>query len=216
MALKLYTDLLNALYEFTASQAGDFNAWGGTIDTVVTFAENRIFRELRCREMEQTLTSTVTIASGVLALPADYVELKHARLTNETPHVPLKKRTASWIYERYPYRAASGLPRFIAREGTSFIFGPYPDSGSTYTLGGVYWGRPASVIGQTTTASMNAVFLAHPDLYVAATVVAGRRLLKKNDEALAQWEEQYQTIKNDLMREVNAEIYEGSEILGDE
>jgi hypothetical protein len=99
-------------------------------------AENRIFREIRCREMEQTLTSTVTISSGVVPLPAGYIDLKYAYLSNEQPRRFLKKRTASWIYERYPYRAASGRPLAIAREGTNFIFGPYADASSTYTIGG--------------------------------------------------------------------------------
>lgn len=214
--LKIYSDLLNEMYEATATSSGDYSAHGGTIDTVVVFAEDRIFREIRCREMEQTLTTTITIASGVLPLPADYVELIRARLSNESPAVTLKKRSADWIYERYPYRAASSQPRFIAREGGSFIFGPYPDSATTYTLAGLYYGRPESVIGKTTTASMNSVFANHPDLYLAAAIVEARNFVKLDDTLTQRWEQKYQMIKSALMTEVNAELYEGSEILGDE
>lgn len=217
MALKIYADLLNEIKQYTNSAAGDFNAFGGTIDTIVTMAENRIFREIRCREMEQTLTSTITIASGVLALPSDYIDLKYAYLSNEHPYRYLKKRSASWIRERYPYRAASSKPLAIAREGSSFIFGPYPDAGSTYTVGGYYWGRPTSIIGVTATASSNAVFLAHPDLYIAAGVRATRPYLKGIDaEGAALWENEYQTIKRALLAEVQTEDFEGSEIIGDE
>jgi hypothetical protein len=217
MALKIYSDLLNTLKQYTESTATDYSEFGGTIDTIITMAENRIFREIRCREMEQTLTSTVTISSGVVPLPAGYIDLKYAYLSNEQPRRFLKKRTASWIYERYPYRAASGRPLAIAREGTNFIFGPYADASSTYTIGGYYWGRPDSIIGVTTTASANAVFLAHPDLYVAAAVSEGRPYLKGIDaEGVAIWESKYQNIKRALLAEVQTEDIEGSEIIGDE
>lgn len=216
--LKVYSDLLNEVYEQTSSASGDYSAFGGTIDTLILFAENRIFREVRCREMEQTLTSTVTISAGVVPLPADYVELKYARLSNESPSIPLTKRSASWIYQRYPYRSSSSQPRFIARENGKFIFGPYPDSATTYTLAGVYWGRPESVIGKTATASMNPVFATHPDLYVAAAVVEARTHLKRSDEPqlIQRWEDRYQRIKRALWLETNDELFEGSEIIGDE
>lgn len=218
MALKIYADLLNEIKQYVSSgQASDFNAFGGTIDTVVTMAENRIFRELRCREMEQTLTSTTTIVGGVLALQPDYIELKYARLTNQQPHRPLLKRTASWLYEKFPFRAASGEPRVIAREGANFIFGPFPDAATTYTVGGYYWGRPATIIGVTATASANAVFAAHPDLYLAAAVRATRPYLKGIDaEGAALWENEYQSILAAIMNEARAEDFEGSEIIGDE
>lgn len=217
MALKIYSDLINAIYQYTSSAAGDFNAFGGTIDTIVTMAENRMFREIRCREMEQTLTSTVTISGGVVPLPGDYVDLKYAYITSEQPYRYLTKRNSGWIRERFPYRAASSKPQAIAREGTNFIFGPYPDTGQTYTIGGYYWGRPVTMIGVTATASANAVFAAHPDLYVAAAIVETRPYLKGIDaEGMAIWEQKYQTIKRALLDEVRAEMYEGSEIVGDE
>jgi hypothetical protein len=166
--------------------------------------------------MEQTLTSTITIASGVLSLPADFVDLKYMYLSNEQPYRYLKRRTAAWIREQYPYRAASSKPLAVGREGNNWIFGPYPDSGVTYTVGGYYWGRPASIIGSATTASSNAVFLAHPDLYVAACVLETRPYLKIDAEAVQLWESRYQSIKRALLEEVRSEDYEGSEVIGDE
>jgi len=217
MALKVYADLLNSIYQYCSVGANDFNSFGGTVDTVVTMAENRIFREIRCREMEQTITDTITIASGTLDVAADYIDLKYAYLSNEQPYRYLKRRTASWIREKYPYRAASSRPIAIAREGGKFIFGPFPDTGQTYTLGGYYWGRPSSMIGATTTASSNAVFIAHPDLYLAASIVETRPYLKGIDaEGMQIWEAKYQQIKRALLDEVRAEDFEGSEIIGDE
>lgn len=215
MALKIYADLKNALYQFTNSAAGDFNSLGGTIDDVILMAETRIFREVRCREMEQTITTSNTISGGVVSLPSDYVDLKFAYLKDSLPYRYLQKRTASWIRERFPYRAASSKPIAIAREGTSFIFGPYPDTGTTYTIGGVYWGRPATIIGTTTTASCNAVYATHPDLYLAAAIAETEPFIGA-DQRIAIWEGKYQNIKRALLTEVQTEDFEGSEIVGDE
>lgn len=215
MALKTLADLKNELYQFSNSASGDYNSLGGTIDSIIVFAENRIFREVRCREMEQTLTSTVTIASGVLTLPNDFVDLKYMYLKDSQPYRFLENRTAGWVRKRYPNRAASGKPLFVAREGGSFIFGPYPDTGTTYTVGGYYWGRPTTLIGTTTTASCNLVYQTHPDLYLAACVAETPRFFAFNDQ-IAAWESKYQQIRNNLLEEVKTEFYEGSEILGDE
>lgn len=215
MALKLYTDLKNELFQFSNSSLGDFSSLGGTIDSVILLAENRIFREIRCREMEQTLTTSVTISGGVMTLPADYVELKYAYLSNQQPYRYLHKRSASWVRQRHPHRAASSTPAFIAREGVNFIFGPYPDTGQTYTVGGYYWGRPATLIGTTTTVSANAVYAQHPDLYLSAAIAETTPFLGQ-DERIAIWEAKYQSIKRSLFDETNAELFEGSEIIGDD
>lgn len=209
--LKLYSDLKNELYQFSNSSAGDFASLGGTIDSVILMAENRIFREVRCREMEQTITTSNTISGGVMTLPADYIDLKYAYLKNENPNRFLLKRTASWIRERYPFRSASSKPVAIAREGSNFIFGPYPDTGQTYTVGGYYWGRPATIIGTTATASMNLVFATHPDLYLSAAIAETAPFLGM-DARIAIWEGKYQSIKQALWDEVNTEGHEGSEL----
>jgi len=48
----------------------------GIIPDLITLGEKRIFRKARCRVMESALTGT--IASGVIAVPSDYLEIKFA------------------------------------------------------------------------------------------------------------------------------------------
>jgi len=43
----------------------------------------------------------------------------------------------------YPTRSSTGKPRFIARDGSNWEFGPYPDS--DYTVLGVYYARLAAL-----------------------------------------------------------------------
>jgi len=203
MAIATYADLKTAIFAWVDSGSGDFS--GTTIDDLILMAHQRIGREIRCREMEGTLTGTITL--GVLPLPADFVDLKYARLTNEQPTRPLKKRTASFIYEQFPLRDPSSKPSYVAREFASLIFGPYPDNSVKYTVHGVYWKRQTL----TATATFNEVFRAHPDLYLAAGIAEAIPFLGQ-DTRLQIWELKYQSIKSALMDEVNTEQFEGSEL----
>ena len=205
MAITTYSELKTAIFAWVDSASGDFS--GTTIDDLILLAHQRIGREVRCREMETTLTGT--ISSGVLPLPADFVDLKYVRVddTSGQPSKFLKKRTASWIYENYPYRAASSKPTAVAREFSNLIFGPYPDASTVYTCAGVYYRRMTF----TTTLTFNEVFRVHPDLYLSAGIAEAIPFLGM-DARLQIWEAKYQSIRNALMNEVNTEGYEGSEV----
>lgn len=203
MAITTYSELKTAIYAWVDASSGDFS--GTTIDDLILMAHQRIGREVRCREMEATLTGT--ISNGVLPLPADFVDLKYLRLNNEQPHKLLTKRTAQFIYERYPHRDASGRPQCVAREFNQLIFGPYPNAGTTYTCNGVYWRR----MTLTTTLTFNDVFRVHPDLYLSAAIAEAIPFLGA-EARLQIWEAKYQTIRNALRDEVQNEGFEGSEV----
>lgn len=210
-----YAELKAAVERWTESSSGDYQ--GPSFAELLLLGHQRIGREVRCREMEATLTGSLTITGGVLALPADFVDLKYARLDNEQPTKPLIKRTASFIYERFPFRQALSRPIYVAREFSNLIFGPYPDASQVYTVDGVYWARASGVTLSTTTTGSgsatisNAVFTAHPDLYLAATIAEAIPFLGF-DKRIAIWEGKYTNIKDALMNEVNTESYEGSEV----
>lgn len=203
MAIATYSDLKTAIYAWVDASSGDFS--GTTIDDLILLAHQRINREVRCREMEASISAT--ISGGVVPLPAGFIDLKYAYLSNDQPHQYLTKRTADFIHRRYPHRQAAGEPRYVAREFSELIFGPYPDAGETYIMSGAYWKRQTL----TATATFNEVFRAHPDLYLAASIAEAIPFLGQ-DSRLAVWEPKYQQIKNDLMMEVNNEGYEGSEV----
>lgn len=158
------------------------------IADVITIAESRIFRETRTRDTETTLSTA--IASGVIAVPSDYIALKNAYV-NINPPQSLERRPLEWLYNKYPLRSASGIPKVIAREGTNFIFGPYPDSG--YTVNALYYKRLSPLSGANT----HALFANNPDLYLfgclaEAEIVIGR------DRRIPVWEAKYQRILADV------------------
>ncbi len=160
------------------------------VPDLILMGEKWIFRKARTRDMETALS--VAISSGVAALPADFVELKHARI-NGTPATTLQPKASSWIYLRYPTRSADSTPKFIGIDGSNFIFGPYPDS--NYTVVGIYYKRLLSI-----QSSANALYLANPDLYLFATLAEAEPFLK-NDKRIALW----MAKRDSILMEVNGE-----------
>jgi hypothetical protein len=140
--------------------------------------------------METALSDT--IASGVIAVPADYLELKYAYI-NSTPIKNLQKATASQIYAQYPLRSSDAKPGYIARDGSNFIFGPYPDS--TYQVKGIYYAKPTTIATST-----NALFTANPDLYLFAALCEATPYIK-DDPRITLWEAKYAQILEDIRKE---------------
>lgn len=196
MSIATYAELKTAIVAWLDVPTATFTS---TIDDLVTIAENRLFRETRTRDMEAALSST--IASGVIALPTSYVALKFAYV-DRSPTQILERRSAEWIYANYPRTNASDVPKYIAREATNFIFGPYPDS--AYTIKGIYYKRLAALSG-----SVNALFTANPDLYLFACL-AESELLVGRDTRVPLWEAKYKNILAQVNGEATTEDQSGS------
>lgn len=195
MSIASYSELKTAVANWLnrsdlTSQVPDF----------ITFGENRISRELRIRAMETALSSA--ISSGVVAVPSAYRELKHAYVDG-SPTSILHRRDPQMIYEKYPTRSSTGRPVFIAREGSNFIFGPYPDS--TYTIKGIYYAKLDALSDSNTT---NWFTANAPDLLLYASLLAAEPYLK-NDARIAVWENEYMKIKEQLEREERNEQFSG-------
>lgn len=196
MAITTYNELKTSITAFLDVTAADLTS---VIDDLVTVGEKRIFRECRTRDMEEALSAT--ISSGTIALPSGYVELKYARIDG-TPSQPLERRSAESLYEMYPMRSSEGKPKFIAREASTFIFGPYADS--DYTVKGVYYKRLTAV-----SSSVNALFTANPDLYLFACLAESEIVIGR-DSRIAIWEAKYNKILADVNGEDRREQASGS------
>jgi hypothetical protein len=168
------------------------------VPDLITLGEKRIFREVRVRIMESALNGT--IASGVLAVPADYLELKSAYIDG-TPVVQLQRASLSQVYEKYPLRTSTCKPKVIAREGSNFVFGPYPDG--DYTVKGIYYAKPTTI-----SSSDNALFVANPDLYLFAALCEAAPYIG-NDSRVGLWEQKYMSVKADMEAESRKEDASG-------
>lgn len=169
---------------------------------LVTVGEARMNREVRVREMETSFSDS--ISAGIMSLPASYLALKTAYV-DTSPQVSLERRPAEWIRLNYPQTSTSGIPNFIARYGTSFIFGPYPDS--AYTVNGIYYKQPPGI----SASGLNDLFTTNPDLYLFACLSNGAIVIG-DDKRVAVWEAQYQRILADVNGAEKAEDASGSSL----
>lgn len=193
MTISTYADLQSAIASRlrrsdTSSYVADW----------IQLAETDIFRRLRTKDMETSFSDT--ISSGAVALPTSYIDLKYLYI-NATPVTRLKRKSASWIYENYPTRSANALPKFVAREGSNFIFGPYPDS--NYAVSGVYYKNIGPV-----SSSAHTVFTNNPDCYLYGSLVMAVRDLK-DDAGIERWTPLYEKSLTDAQAASDKEDYSG-------
>ena len=181
MAVSSYASLASAIASLRDISFSDISA---IADLIVDMGEKRIFREVRTSHMETALSSA--ISSGVIAVPSDYVEMRHAYVDG-SPAQAIEMVPASFIYQRYPTGGDTGKPLYMARDGANFIFGPYPDSG--YPIKGSYYKRLDSVRSSTT-----AFFVANTDLYIYAGLLETEAFIG-GDPRIPLWESKYRMIK---------------------
>lgn len=176
----------------------------GVAADFVMMGEWKVNRRLRVAAMEADLS--VAIASGVAAHPSDYVSLKYAYIDG-TPTQPLERKTAQWILANFPTRSAEGKPSAIARQGTNFIFGPYPDA--DYTVKGVYYKRLTPLSGANTT---NWFTANAPDLLLYAALLEAAPYLK-NDIRIPVWQAKFTEALNQVQGEADREETSGGPLV---
>jgi hypothetical protein len=192
--------------ELKTAVAGWLHRTGDTalvaiVPDLITFGENRIYRDLRIACMETALSSAIT--AGAVAVPSGYLELKNAYIDG-TPTRPLLRKDAEWIYAKYPTRSSGGIPSHIAREAGNFIFGPYPDG--DYTVKGVYYKRLDALSDSNTT---NWFTANASDLLLFAALCEAEPWLQ-NDPRIALWEKKYAQIKERIQQNDENEEFSGS------
>lgn len=191
MAFTTYSGLKTTLGVWLArtDAADDLNVY---VDDFIDLAEERLARDVRIWGIEKALSDT--IASGVIAVPSDFTELKHAYISGD-PVYPLDQREAWWIYRKYPTRSSDSKPFYIAVDGGNFIFGPYPDS--TYTVAGTYYKKPTALSDNNTTSEWTTYC---PDLLLWACLAETAPFLK-DDARSAVWESKYASRLKELNRQ---------------
>lgn len=196
MSIANYSELKTAVSNWI--NRSDLSSY---VADLVMLGERRIYRELRIRAMETALSST--ISNGVITVPSTYVQLKSARIDG-TPVTPLTRTSVDHVYHQYPTRSSQGTPKLIAREGSNFIFGPYPDS--AYTVKGIYYARLTALSDSNTT---NWFTDNAPDLLLWAALAETEAFLK-NDPRILTWEAKYQAAKKMVQDEDDRENHSGS------
>jgi hypothetical protein len=134
------------------------------------------------RWMETALSST--IASSVIAVPSDYLGLKYAYV-NGSPSSKLDRVSLNQLYGTYPRGGDTGLPVWISRDVSNFVFGPAPDS--NYTIKGVYWAKPTLIRSFASDAAAHWIIVNAPDIALYGSLLAAEPFLQ-NDKRIPVWQ----------------------------
>lgn len=187
MALDTYAELKTAIANWT--HRSDLTSY---LDDIIEMAEKWIYRNLRVREMEGTLS--ITIANSVGPLPSDFIAAKTPTVTVGSAVRMLKPASADWILSAYPVRPSSEIPVFYAVQGPNMIFGP---AAGDYTVGGTYYKNLGAVA-----TSAHALFTAYPDLYLYASLAECGPFLKQTEWSPF-WVQKRDSIKDECNRQAN-------------
>jgi hypothetical protein len=114
MSIADYSDLFVQCGEYTGRD--DF---GHMFPRFVSYAENKLNRQLRVGGME-TSTTITTATDGTVALPADYLEMRQVKRSTGYVMDLLTPNAADWQYGSH-----SGTPHAYAVIGSTFHVKPY-------------------------------------------------------------------------------------------
>jgi hypothetical protein len=191
-----YTSLLATLQSYLAR--GDLAA---DVPGFVQTFEEAFYRQPKNHGawMEQDLSET--IASGVISVPDDYLNLKHARIA-VSPSSRLDFVSADALLGRYPRGSGVGRPAWMARDGAEFIFGSEPDS--DYDVEGKYWGKPVVLRSFAADAADHWLIVNAPDLVLYGSLLQAEPYIK-NDSRIVVWQGFYAQALKDYRDGIEAE-----------
>jgi hypothetical protein len=191
---------------------------------MITYAENRIYRELDFLFTSVASTAygltagnrTISVPTGTFVVPEQINLITPAGTTNPDSgtRVPLLPTTKEFLDQVYGSGLAAnrGQPKyFVPFDDYTFLVGPYPDSAYTCEIIGTY--RPDS-LSATNTSTFISLYL--PDLFIMASMIYvsayQRNFGRANDDPqmAISYESQYQALKASAMGEENRKKFEAA------
>ena len=159
------------------------------IPDFIRFAEIRLGRELRTRQMLNSATAPTVANDARTALPTDFLEIRDLFIQGN-PRRPLSYMSPS-AFSREAKADVIGLPVFYTLLASEFQFAPVPDA--IYTLEVLYYAKPTFL----STANTSNVFLAnYPDALLYGSLIEAEPYLI-NDARSQLWSTLYdRAIKN--------------------
>jgi hypothetical protein len=196
MALTNYSDLKTSVANYLGRS--DLTS---VIPDFITLAEIRLARQLRLRQMLQTVTSNTTGGDNTVGLPSDFLSIRDIYI-DQNP-----RRTLSYLspsaFTRDARAAESGLPNFYTQKGSELELAPIPDT--AYTLVMLYYAKPAVLSDSNPSNQFMAIC---PDALLYGALVEAEPYLM-NDARLAVWTQLYSNAVQSLAESDNTSEYAG-------
>ena len=196
MSFATYSDLKTSIAGYLArsdltSQIPDF----------ITFAENRLRRELRIRQMLKSVTTSSVSGDATVEIPSDFLEIRDfVVMTN--PIQPLSYSSPSAL-SNDPRASEVGVPKSYTILANEFLLSPPPDG--VYTLRLLYYYAPPYL----SSANASNVFLnVAPDALLYAALLEAEPYLM-NDGRVNTWGTMYDRAISSLTRSDENTQYSG-------
>lgn len=160
------------------------------ISNFISFAELRLSRDIRIRQMLKTATATMTGGDSTVGLPSDFLQMRDL-FVDGTPRISVSYLTPS-NFTRDARATESGKPVFYTMRGNEFEFAPIPDT--NYTLQMLYYAKPTAL----SDSNPSNTFLANcPDALLYGALVEAEPYLM-NDARTELWTNLYRAAVNNL------------------
>jgi len=178
MSLTTYSDLQTSIANYLArsdltSQIPDF----------ITFAENRLRRELRIRQMLKSVTTATVKDDSTVELPSDFLQVRDFVVVTN-PLTPLSYSSPSSL-SNDPRASEVGVPKSYTILANDFQMSPIPDA--VYTVKLLYFAAPAYLSSTNTT---NVFLTTAPDALLYASLIEAEPYLM-NDARINTWGTMY-------------------------
>ena len=196
MSFATYSDLKTSIAGYLArsdltSQIPDF----------ITFAENRLRRELRIRQMLKSVTTATVSGDSTVELPSDFLEIRDfVALTN--PITPISYSSPSAL-SNDPVASQVGVPKSYTILANEFLMSPVPDG--IYTLRLLYFAAPAYL---SSTNASNVFLTTAPDALLYAALIEAEPYLM-NDSRINTWGTMYDRAISSLTKSDEEGQYSG-------
>ena len=196
MSFATYSDLKTSIAGYLArsdltSQIPDF----------ITFAENRLRRELRIRQMLKSVTTSTVSGDSTVELPADFIEIRDfVVLTN--PIQPLSYSSPSAL-SNDPRASEVGVPMSYTILASEFQVSPAPDG--VYTVKLLYFAAPPYLSSSNTS---NVFLTKAPDALLYASLIEAEPYLM-NDARINTWGTMYDRAISSLTKSDEESQYSG-------
>ena len=196
MSLSTYSDLQTSIANYLARS--DLTS---IIPDFITFAENRLRRELRIRQMLKSVTTSTVSGDATVELPSDFLEIRDfVVMTN--PIQPLSYSSPSSL-SNDPRTSEVGVPKSYTILASEFQVAPAPDG--IYTLKMLYFAAPAYLSSSNTT---NVFLNIAPDALLYASLIEAEPYLM-NDARINTWGTMYDRAISSLTKSDEEGQYSG-------
>jgi hypothetical protein len=178
-------------------------------DAIPGFIQN--FEERFYRQIENYgpwMESALSVSfSSTAAVPTDFLALRIAYLNGQSD-APLAFKSREQVLQRYA-RTSSGDPKWMARDGANWIFGPAPDG--TYTLNGTYVAKPTLLRNFASDAAAHYLIVNAPDMLLYGALMEAQPFLV-NDKRISTFASRQSETLHEYRKQMKAQGYSSSSL----